>query len=105
MSGGGLLLGGVGSLMGRTKPQEHSPPSDAPICQCIRPLVETKLDRDNDQDINTKLGASSISPNAQNLSQLSEFSTNDGRDETKQDSNDRTGPNFETKLCSMFCVF
>ena len=48
---------------------------------------------------------SSISQNAQNLSQPSEFSTNDGRDETKQDPDDKQGPNFETKLWSIFCVF
>ena len=91
-----MLLGGVGSLMESTKPQR--------FVSILGP--ETKLARcDNDQDINTKPGGSSISPNAQNLSQLSEFSTNDGRDETKQDSNDRTGPNFETKLRSMFCLF
>ena len=92
-----MLLGGVGSLMESTKPQR--------FVSILGP--ETKLARcDNDQDINTKPGGSSISPNAQNLSQPSEFSTNGRQDETKQDSNDRRpGPNFETKLSSMFCVF
>ena len=99
----GVLLGSVGSLMESTKPKELSDPKDVPICHYVRPQ-ETKLPATTIKTLTPNSG-SSISQNAQNLSQPSEFSTNDGQDETKQDSNDRPGPNFETKLSSMFCVF
>ena len=82
----GVLLGSVGSLMESTKPKELSDPKDVPICHYVRPQ-ETKLPATTIKTL-TPNWDSSISPNAQNLSQLSEFSTNDGRDETKQDPND-----------------
>ena len=89
--------------MESTKPKELSDPKDVPICHYVRPQ-ETKLPATTIKTL-TPNWDSSISPNAQNLSQLSEFSTNDGRDETKQDPDDKQGPNFETKLWSIFCVF
>ena len=48
---------------------------------------------------------SSISPNAQNLSQLSEFSTNDGRDETKQDPNDSRSQILRQNSLRCFACF
>ena len=99
----GVLLGSVGSLMESTKSKELSDPKDVPICHYVRPQ-ETKLPATTIKTL-TPNWDSSISPNAQNLSQLSEFSTNDGRDETKQDPNDSRSQILRQNSLRCFACF
>ena len=88
---------------GEHKTQRALGPKDVPICHYIRPQ-ETKLPATTIKTL-TPNWDSSISPNAQNLSQLSEFSTNDGRDETKQDPNDSRSQILRQNSLRCFACF